>query len=57
MVKFCGARLSMQNIQVAMIKGAKKAERWWRKWYDMKKLHGFLIKNAQKKEFLIWRGI
>ena len=57
MVKICGARLSMQNIQVVMIKGAKKAESWWGKWYDIEKVTWIPHKNAQKKEFLIWRGI
>jgi len=28
----------MQNIQTVMIKGTKKAESWWRKWYDIEKV-------------------
>ncbi len=31
--KVSEARLSMQNILAAMIKGAKKTQSWQRKWY------------------------
>ena len=53
MEKFCGACLSMHNIQTIMVKGAKKAERWWRKWCYIKKITWIPHENAQKEEILI----
>ncbi len=50
MVKICGS-IKHAIIQAALIRGAKKTERWGRIWYAIEKVIGIPHKKCLKKGF------